>query len=73
MDDFEAGLHRYCGEHGDQECLYSLAYIGVTMGEHWHILGPHFHKFDFLIGLGLAVMAGFFVWRHWPQRIRSGE
>jgi membrane protein DedA with SNARE-associated domain len=53
-------------------CL-GLAYIGVTLGEHWHILGPYFHKFDFLIGLALAVMVGFFIWRHWPQRVISGE
>jgi membrane protein DedA with SNARE-associated domain len=58
---------------GSVPWCFGLAYIGVTLGEHWHILGPYFHKFDFLIGLALAVMVGFFIWRHWPQRVTSGE
>jgi len=52
---------------------FGLAYIGVTFGEHWDILGPYFQKFSFLIGIGLAALVAFFVWRHWPQQLKSEE
>jgi membrane protein DedA with SNARE-associated domain len=51
-------------------CL-GLAYIGVVFGEHWDILGPYFHKFDFLVGIILAVLVVLFIRKHWPQRIKS--
>ncbi len=52
---------------------FGLAYIGVALGEHWDILGPYFHKFYFLVGLALAVLIAFFIWRHWPEPVKRGE
>jgi len=37
-------------------CL-GLAYAGYILGEHWHALGPWFHRFDGIIGIiGLAAV-----------------
>src|SRR5262250_3810422 len=47
---------------------YLLAYIGVKMGEGWDQLRGYFHRFDIVIGLGLALAIGYFVWSHWPKR-----
>jgi len=47
---------------------YLLAYIGVKMGEKWEHLRDYFHQFDIVIGLCLAVAAGYFLWSHWPRR-----
>jgi membrane protein DedA with SNARE-associated domain len=45
-----------------------LAYIGVVMGERWEGLREYFHQFDIVIGLCLALAAGYFLWSHWPKR-----
>jgi membrane protein DedA with SNARE-associated domain len=47
---------------------YLLAYIGVKMGEEWEHLRDYFHQFDIVIGLFLALAAGYFLWSHWPKR-----
>ena len=47
---------------------YLLAYIGVKMGEQWEYLRDYFHQFDIVIGVGLALAIGYFVWSHWPRR-----
>jgi membrane protein DedA with SNARE-associated domain len=47
---------------------YLLAYIGVKMGEKWEHLRDYFHQFDIVIGLCLAIAAGYFLWSHWPTR-----
>lgn len=47
---------------------YLLAYIGVKMGERWDQLRDYFHQFDIVIGLGLALVVGYFLWSHWPRR-----
>ena len=47
---------------------YLLAYIGAKMGERWDQLRDYFHQFDFVIGVGLALAIGYFVWSHWPRR-----
>jgi len=47
---------------------YGLGYIGVAMGERWDQLKEYFHQFDVVIGLGLALAIGYFVWSHWPRR-----
>jgi membrane protein DedA with SNARE-associated domain len=41
-------------------CL-ALAYFGQQAGEHWDGLRPWFHKFDFVIGLVIAVGAVWFI------------
>ncbi len=47
---------------------YLLAYIGVKMGDEWEHLREYFHQFDVVIGLCLALAAGYFLWSHWPRR-----
>lgn len=47
---------------------YILAYIGLKMGEKWDQLREYFHQFDIVIGLGLALVVGYFLWSHWPRR-----
>jgi membrane protein DedA with SNARE-associated domain len=47
---------------------YALAYVGVAMGEQWEQLRQYFHQFDIVIGLALALAAGYFLWSHWPKR-----
>lgn len=39
-------------------CL-GLAYLGKVLGAHWRALGPYFHRFDFIVVLGLAI---FLIW-----------
>jgi membrane protein DedA with SNARE-associated domain len=50
---------------------YALAYIGVVMGERWDELKRYFHQLDIVIGLGLALAVGYFLWSHWPRRAAS--
>jgi membrane protein DedA with SNARE-associated domain len=47
---------------------YALAYVGVKTGEQWEQLHEYFHQFDIVIGLCLALAAGYFLWSHWPRR-----
>jgi len=48
-------------------CL-GLSWLGFKLGENWNTLGKYFHKFDALIGIGIAVAIGLFLWRHWPRK-----
>ncbi|BCA54986.1 conserved membrane protein of unknown function [Nitrospira sp. KM1] len=47
---------------------YLLAYIGLRMGEQWDSLREYFHRFDIVIGVGLVIVLGYFLWSHWPKR-----
>ena len=47
---------------------YALAYVGVKMGQQWDQLREYFHDFDVVIGIGLALLIGYFLWSHWPRR-----
>ncbi|MGH8372225.1 MAG: DedA family protein [Gammaproteobacteria bacterium] len=43
---------------------WTLAWIGLRLGEHWDTLGVWFHRFDGLI-VGVIALAGiWYVWRH---------
>jgi len=47
-------------------CL-GLAYTGQKLGEQWDknpTLKTLFHRFDFVIGIALVVLVGWWVWRH---------
>jgi len=52
---------------------YVLAYIGVRMGEQWEHLRDYFHRFDIVIGLFLAAGLVYFLWSHWPRRLKQGS
>lgn len=44
-----------------------LAYLGVILGENWHILETYFRKFDIaIVALGAAA-AGWWVYRHFSR------
>ena len=43
---------------------WSLAWIGVRLGERWNTLGPWFHRFDTLIVVLVLLLFGWYVWRH---------
>jgi membrane protein DedA with SNARE-associated domain len=49
-------------------CL-ALAYAGLQLGAHWKELGPWFHRFDGVIGVGLIAAAGYAIYR----RIRGNS
>jgi membrane protein DedA with SNARE-associated domain len=47
-------------------CL-GLAYVGQKLGEKWNkddTLKTWFHRFDFLIGIAVVVLAAWWIWRH---------
>lgn len=47
-------------------CL-GLAYIGQKLGEKWNqddTLKTWFHRFDFVIGIVVVLLAGWWIWRH---------
>jgi len=48
---------------GSYPFCYALAYLGYSLGEHWHTLESSFRKYDLLIG---ALLAGAAVW--WIRR-----
>jgi len=43
---------------------WSLAWIGVRLGERWNTLGPWFHRFDTLNVVLVLLLFGWYVWRH---------
>lgn len=47
-------------------CL-GLAYVGQKLGEQWNkddTLKTWFHRFDFLIGIVVVLLAAWWIWRH---------
>jgi len=49
---------------GSYPFCYALAYLGHTMGEHWHALESSFRKYDVLVGLLLVAGAVWWIRRH---------
>lgn len=50
-------------------CL-GLAYVGMKLGEQWNkdeTLKTWFHRFDFLIGIAVLLLAGWWIWRHFKH------
>jgi membrane protein DedA with SNARE-associated domain len=43
---------------------WTLAWIGMQLGQNWHTLGVYFHRFDALIGVVLLAGVIWYVWRH---------
>lgn len=39
-----------------------LAWIGFTLGQNWHTLGPYFRKFDFVIVIMVAAAVAYYVY-----------
>lgn len=43
---------------------FGLAYLGKILGDHWNTLGVYFHKFDFIIGIIIVILAAWYIRRH---------
>lgn len=58
---------------GSYPFCFALAYLGYSLGEHWHGLEGTFRKFDILIGAVLLAGAVWWVRRHLSGSESSGE
>ncbi|HEU4400487.1 MAG TPA: DedA family protein [Candidatus Polarisedimenticolia bacterium] len=59
---------------GSYPFCYALAWLGYTLGEHWHTLESSFRKYDLFIGTLLAAGAFFWIRRHiLAERRAPGE
>ena len=58
---------------GSYPFCYALAYLGSTLGEHWHTLEAEFRKYDLVIGLLLLLGAAWWIRRHLAAGVPSGE
>ena len=43
---------------------YLLTWLGVKLGQNWAMLSVYFHKADIAVGVLLAALIGFWLWRH---------
>jgi membrane protein DedA with SNARE-associated domain len=57
---------------GSYPFCYALAYVGCTLGEHWHSLEQEFRRFDVAIGIVLVVAAAWWIRRHLAAGVRPG-
>ena len=55
---------------GSLPWCFALAYIGKKLGDHWSILSPYFHKFDFVIGIAIIAGLVWYIRRHVKQMKR---
>jgi membrane protein DedA with SNARE-associated domain len=46
---------------------WSLAWIGMKLGQHWHTLGVYFHRFDAVIGIVLLAGIIWYIRRHFSR------
>jgi membrane protein DedA with SNARE-associated domain len=61
---------------GSWPWCFALAYVGEQLGARWDTdpeLRNLFHRFDAAIVAVFAVLAVWYVARHWKHRLRSGE
>jgi membrane protein DedA with SNARE-associated domain len=70
MNVFKFSLYTFAGSF-----LWSalLTFIGVKLGENWHILSDYVHKFDLVIALILFGAILFYLWHRWPRKSRSEQ
>jgi membrane protein DedA with SNARE-associated domain len=57
---------------GSYPFCYALAYIGCSLGEHWHTVEAEFRKYDLVIGIVLVFGAVWWVRRHLAARVSTG-
>ncbi len=53
-------------------CL-ALAYAGMKLGQHWHDLGPYFHRFDNVIVAAIVLALAAFIYTKVRERGRQPE
>jgi membrane protein DedA with SNARE-associated domain len=61
---------------GSWPWCFALAYVGMRLGQAWDsdpTLRSIMHRFDALIAVLLVIAVGFYVWRHWHNRVRGGD
>lgn len=56
---------------GSLPWCWALAYAGFKLGENWPSLRDYFHKFDYLIGIGIVAGAVWFIRDRWRNRLRA--
>ncbi|MEW6686919.1 MAG: DedA family protein [Candidatus Edwardsbacteria bacterium] len=44
-------------------CL-ALAFVGLKLGEHWMTIRTLFHRADLVIGIGIVILIGLWLYRH---------
>jgi len=49
---------------------YFLAWLGLKLGDNWHVLESYFRKLDVIIVLVIGGFIIFLGWRHWKHRMR---
>jgi len=49
---------------------YFLAWLGLKLGNNWHILETYFRKFDIIIVAAGVIFVIYWVHRHWQGRMR---
>ncbi len=47
---------------------YLLAWIGFTLGQNWHSIGPYFHKLDLVIIIGILGAVFFYIYHKLKQK-----
>jgi len=51
---------------------WALAWVGLSLGEHWDTLGIWFHRFDAVIGVLILLAAAWWIWRH-LRHLKEGQ
>ena len=52
---------------GSLPWCFGLAYVGQKLGQQWDqnpLFKSWFHRFDFVIGIAIAIAVVWWVWRH---------
>lgn len=57
---------------GSLPWCFVLAYAGYKLGQHWRDVGSTLHKYDVVVGVVLAALIAWFIYRH-LQRPRGRE
>ena len=61
---------------GSWPWCFALAYVGMRLGQAWDsdpTLRSIMHRLDAIILVLLIAAVGFYVWRHWHNRVRRGD
>jgi membrane protein DedA with SNARE-associated domain len=61
---------------GSWPWCFALAYVGMKLGQAWDsdpTLRSFMHRFDAAIVALFVAGIGFYVWRHWRERVRNGD
>ena len=57
---------------GSLPWCFVLALAGYNLGSHWQDVGSALRKYDIVVGVGIVLLIGWFIYRH-VQRPRSPQ